>query len=42
MNGPIGEATPHVPKPVAEESNLDLVIKQEEKLMEVVVMAHVQ
>ena len=42
MNGPIGAATPHAQKPVAVESNLDLVIKQEEKLMEVVVMVHVQ
>ena len=42
MNGPIGKATPHAQKPVVVESNLDLVLKQEKKLMEVVVLAQVQ
>ena len=42
MNGPIGTATPHAQKPAAVEPNLDLVLKQEKKLMEVVVLAQVQ
>ena len=42
MNGPIGAATPLVRKPVEVVPNLDLDLKQQMKLMVVVVLAQVQ
>ena len=42
MNGPIGAATPLVRKPVEVVLNLDLDLKQQMKLMVVVVLAQIQ